>query len=168
VSYGRRPTQAKSWREQMLAEIGNKLDLTRVHFLGRLNYPQYLAMLRVSSVHIYLTYPFVLSWSMLEAMSAGCAVVASRTPPVEEVIRDGENGYLVDFFDQQALVDRVSDVLANQPRQEDVRAAARRTVVERYDLVSKCLPAYLALLRRLIRRRPQVSVSLASDVFQGD
>jgi glycosyltransferase involved in cell wall biosynthesis len=161
VSYGRRPTQAKSWREQMLGEVGNKLDLSRVHFLGRLNYPQYLAMLQISSVHIYLTYPFVLSWSLLEAMAAGCAVVASRTPPVEEVIRDGENGYLVDFFDRQALADRVSDMLTNREKQDDIRAAARQTVVERFDLASKSLPAYLALLRRLIRRQRQHPVSLA-------
>jgi len=152
VSYGRRPPEAKSWREHMLAELDGKLDLSRVHFLGRLNYPQYLAMLRISAAHIYLTYPFVLSWSLLEAMAAGCAIVASRTAPVEEVIRDGENGYLVDFFDREALADRVSDMLVNREKQEPLRAAARRTVVERFDLASKCLPAYLALLRRLIRR----------------
>ena len=159
VSYGRRPTQARSWREQMLAELDGQLDLSRVHFLGRLNYPQYLAMLRISSAHIYLTYPFVLSWSLLEAMAAGCAIVASRTEPVEEVIRDGENGCLVDFFDRNALVDRVSDLLADPARYEPMREAARRTVVERYDLASRALPAYLALLRRLIRRQRQHVVS---------
>jgi glycosyltransferase involved in cell wall biosynthesis len=166
VSYGRRPAQAKSWREHMLTELGNRLDLSRVHFLGRLNYSQYLAMLQISSVHIYLTYPFVLSWSLLEAMSAGCAIVASRTPPVEEVIRHGENGYLVDFFDQTALADQVSEVLLNQETQDGIRAAARQTVVERFDLTSHCLPEYLALLRRLIRRgqpnsRPSASRAAA-------
>ena len=162
VSYGRRSTQAKSWREQMIGEIGNKLDLSRVHFLGRLNYAQYLAMLRISSAHIYLTYPFVLSWSLLEAMATGCAIVASRTAPVEEIVRDRENGYLVDFFDRQALADRVYDLLLNQDKQADIRAAARQTVVERFDLVTTALPSYLALLRRLIRRRRQHSVSLAN------
>jgi glycosyltransferase involved in cell wall biosynthesis len=162
VSYGRRPPEAKTWREHMLAELDGKLDLNRVHFLGRLNYPQYLAMLRISSAHIYLTYPFVLSWSLLEAMAAGCAIVASRTAPVEEVIRDGENGYLVDFFDRAALADRVSDMLVNREKQEPLRAAARQTVVERFDLASKCLPAYLALLRRLIRRGRQSPVPFAA------
>ena len=162
VSYGRRSTQAKSWREQMIGEIGNKLDLSRVHFLGRLNYDQYLAMLRISSAHIYLTYPFVLSWSLLEAMATGCAIVASRTAPVEEVIRDGENGYLVDFFDRQALADRVGDLLLKQDKQAEMRAAARLTVVEHFDLTTKTLPAYLALLRRLMRRRRQHTVSVAS------
>jgi glycosyltransferase involved in cell wall biosynthesis len=103
----------------------------------------------------------VLSWSLLEAMAAGCAIVASRTPPVEEVIRDGENGYLVDFFDRQALADRVSDMLTNREKQDGIRAAARQTVVERFDLTSKSLPAYLALLRRLTRRRRQDRGSLA-------
>jgi glycosyltransferase involved in cell wall biosynthesis len=157
VSYGRRPPEAKSWREHMLAELDGKLDRGRVHFLGRLNYPQYLALLRISTAHIYLTYPFVLSWSLLEAMAAGCAIVASRTAPVEEVIRDGENGRLVDFFDRETLADRVSDMLVNREKQEPLRAAARQTVVERFDLASKCLPAYLALLRRLIRRGRQNS-----------
>ena len=159
VSYGRRPDGANTWRQQLLTELEGQFDLSRVHFLGRLNYPQYLAMLRISSVHIYLTYPFVLSWSLLEAMSAGCAIVASRTAPVEEVIRDEENGYLVDFFDGDALADRVSDMLLHRDQQERIRAAARQTVVERFDLTSKCLPAYLALLRRLIRRQRQNSIS---------
>lgn len=153
VSYGRRPTTAANWRQQLLAELAGKLDLRRVHFLGRLNYPQYLAMLQISSVHIYLTYPFVLSWSLLEAMAAGCTVVASRTAPVEEVIRDGDNGYLVDFFDSDALAERVGEILLHRDGQDRIRDAARQTVVERFDLATKCLPAYLALLRRLIRRR---------------
>jgi glycosyltransferase involved in cell wall biosynthesis len=159
VSYGRRPSQAKTWREQLLAELDGKLDLSRVHFLGRLNYPQYLAMLQISSVHLYLTYPFVLSWSLLEAMAAGCALVASRTAPVEDVIRDGENGYLVDFFDGDALADRVSEILLNRDGQAGIRAAARQTIVEQFDLATKCLPAYLALLRRLVRRRTRNSIS---------
>jgi glycosyltransferase involved in cell wall biosynthesis len=116
-------------------------------------------MLQISTVHVYLTYPFVLSWGLLEAMSAGCAVVASRTPPVEEVVRDGENGYLVDFFDQDALVERVSELLVRREHQDDIRAGARRTVVERFDLATKCLPAYVALLRRLIRRQRQNPIS---------
>ena len=152
VSYGRRPAHAATWREQLVAELGDRLDPTRVHFLGRMNYPQYLAMLQVSSAHIYLTYPFVLSWGLLEAMAAGCAIVASRTPPVEEVVRDGDNGRLVDFFDSAALADCVGDMLLHPERQDALRTAARRTVVERYDLAKRCLPAYLALLRRLIRR----------------
>jgi glycosyltransferase involved in cell wall biosynthesis len=117
-------------------------------------------MLQISTVHVYLTYPFVLSWGLLEAMSVGCAVVASRTPPVEEVMRDGENGYLVDFFSGDALVDRVSELLLQRERQDAIRAAARQTIVARFDLATKCLPAYVALLRRLIRRQRRNPISL--------
>jgi len=163
VSYGRRPTGAANWRQQMLAELDGQLDLNRVHFLGRLPYPQYLAMLRISSAHIYLTYPFVLSWSLLEAMAAGCPVIASRTAPVEEVIRDGANGHLVDFFDTDALADRLCDALARPEDEEQMRVNARRTVVERYDLKTVCLPAYLRLMRRLVGRGKKSSLSLAAN-----
>ena len=162
VSYGRRPTRATSWRQQMLAELDGQLDLNRVHFLGRLPYPQYLAMLRISSAHFYLTYPFVLSWSLLEAMAAGCPVIASRTAPVEEVIRDGDNGHLVDFFDTDAIADRVSEALAHPEREEPIRANARRTVVERYDLKTVCLPAYLRLMRRLAGRGKKSPLPIAT------
>jgi glycosyltransferase involved in cell wall biosynthesis len=100
---------------------------------------------------------------LLEAMAAGCAIVASRTPPVEEVIRDGENGYLVDFFDSDSLADRVSEMLLHRDRQEGIRAAARRTVVERFDLATKALPTYLALLKRLIRRRSQYAAAWPAE-----
>jgi glycosyltransferase involved in cell wall biosynthesis len=150
VSYGRRPEKAKTWREQMLGELGDSLDASRVHFLGTIPYAQYLAVLQISAAHVYFTYPFVLSWSFLEAMAAGCHMIASRTPPIEEVITDGENGQLVDFFDRDALVDRVVEAVMS--RHEKMREAARRTVLSRYDLSGICLPSYVGLLRRLIRR----------------
>src|SRR5208283_25849 len=125
VSYGRRPSRGANWRQQLLAELDGRLDLSRVHFVSRLPYQQYLAILQLSSVHVYLTYPFVLSWSLLEAMSAGCLVVGSRTPPVEEVVRDGENGYLVDLLDVEGLADRIGFACRNRHRQQRLRAAAR-------------------------------------------
>lgn len=148
VSYGRRPARARTWRQAMLNELAGQLDLTRVHFLGRLPYRQYLTVLQLSSVHVYLTYPFVLSWGLLEAMAAGCAIVSSRTPPVEEVMRDGENGLLVDFFDKEALAERICEVLAGDGH-ERLRRAARNFVVNNYDVKSICLPEYLRLLNRL-------------------
>jgi glycosyltransferase involved in cell wall biosynthesis len=102
--------------------------------------------MQVSAVHTYLTYPFVLSWSLLEAMSIGCLVVGSDTAPVREVIEDGRNGLLTDFFDHEALAHKVADALARQDELMPLRAAARETVVRRYDLASHCLPAQIALL----------------------
>ncbi len=101
VSYGKQPTDAKTWREKMLREV--KLDATRTHFLGKLPRAQYIKALQVSAAHVYLTYPFVLSWSLLEAMACGANIVASDTAPVREVIRDGRNGVLVPFFDAERI-----------------------------------------------------------------
>jgi glycosyltransferase involved in cell wall biosynthesis len=153
VSYGPRPVPGGGWRQQLLDEVGGELDLPRVHFLGRLGFRQYLSVLQLSAVHVYLTYPFVLSWSLIEALSAGCPVVASRTPPVEEIISDGENGWLVDFFDIDGLADRVADVLEGTDAHRRMRAAARASAVGRYDLRTVCLPAYLSLLQRLTGQR---------------
>ncbi|NJD08581.1 MAG: glycosyltransferase [Methylococcaceae bacterium] len=150
VSYGRKLAQG-SYKEQYLAELGNTVDLGRVHFLGNLPYQQYLEVLQLSSVHVYLTYPFVLSWSLLEAMSAGCAVIGSRTPPVEEVLVDGANGLLVDFFSTEQLADAVDRVLDHPDRLQHLREAARRTAVDHYDLQSVCLPRQLALINALVQ-----------------
>jgi glycosyltransferase involved in cell wall biosynthesis len=127
----------------MLKEVGGQLPAERVHFVGKLPYANYLQLLQVSRCHVYLTYPFVLSWSCLEAMSAGCVVVASRTAPVEEVIEHGVNGLLVDFFDVQALAETTVQVLADPSAHANLRSAARRTMVERFDLATRCLPQLL-------------------------
>ncbi len=113
--------------------MGDRLDLDRVHFLGKVAYRDYLNLLRLSSAHLYLTYPFVLSWSMLEAMALGCLVIGSDTAPVQEVIQDGVNGLLVPFFQTQALAERVIEVLEAPERFRDLRAAARATICDRYD-----------------------------------
>jgi len=153
VSYGRRPEKADSYPAQLLAELDGKVDLKRVHFLGHLPYQQYLTVLQISTVHVYLTYPFVLSWSLVEAMAAGCLVIGSRSAPVEEVICDGENGQLVDFFDVEGLGNRIANALAGDGVNDSIRAAARQTVIARYELNSVCLPAYLNLLRSLLQIR---------------
>jgi len=145
VSYGRRPAKTKSWREELLAEMGGQLDLARVVFTGRIPYAAYRALLRVSAVHVYLTYPFVLSWSMLEAMSCGCLVAASATPPVLEVLRHGENGLTFDFFDTGALAARVTDALTRPGDYAPLREQARRTIVDGYG-IERGVAAYAALL----------------------
>ena len=147
TSYGPRPADGISFRARMLEELKGRLDLSRVHFMGKVPYSVFLSILRVSSVHVYLTYPFVLSWSMLEAMACGCAVVGSRTPPVEEVIRHGHNGWLVDIFAPDAIAAQVIDVLESPDAAEPVRERARAHVVEHYDLRTKCLPRQLKMIQ---------------------
>ena len=143
VSYGAPAPAGKSWKQVFLQEVQNDLDLSRVHFLGRLPYADYLRVLQLSGCHVYLTVPFVLGWSCIEAMSAGALVVGSATPPVQEVIEHSKNGLLVDFFDSSALAQSVVDVLAQPEHYDALRKAARQTVIERYDLNTICLPQYL-------------------------
>lgn len=140
VSYGTRAPDGKTWKQVFLGEVADRLDLSRVHFVGQVPYATFVDLMRVSRVHAYLTYPFVLSWSMLEAMSAGAHVIASRTPPVEEVITDGVNGRLVDFFDVKAWSHALIEGLAAPDRFAGLRAAARQTILDTYDLRSKSLP----------------------------
>lgn len=132
VSYGQRPADAANWREKLLQEV--RLDATRTHFLGKVPYDIYRRVLQVSAAHVYLTYPFVLSWSMLEAMASGCLVIGSRTGPVEEVITSGVNGLLVDFFDTGALADYLIEGLRRDKALQTLRKAARQTVVDHYSL----------------------------------
>lgn len=139
-SYGPSPGQGRSWKQIFLDEVGGRLDRDRVHFLGQVPYGDFLSLLRVTRVHAYLTYPFVLSWSMLEAMSAGALVVGSRTPPVEELIRDGDNGRLVDFFDIAGWSRALTEALADPEAATPLRTAARKTIVDGYDLKRHCLP----------------------------
>lgn len=140
VSYGSKPKDGESWKAQMLAELDGKLPLDRIHFLGRVPYPTYLSLLQVARVHCYLTYPFVLSWSLTEAMAAGPLIVASDTEPVRELIRDGENGRLVGFFDRAALEAALIRALAGDPDAARLGEAAQRTIIEGYDLKRVCLP----------------------------
>ena len=149
VSYGAAAPAGSTWKQRFLDEVSARLDLSRVHFLGQLPYPQYLKLLQVSAAHVYLTYPFVLSWSCLEAMSAGCHVIGSRTAPVMEFIEDGVNGHLVDFFDTLALAERVESAVRERERHQDLRERARRTVIERCDLQRVCLPRWRTLLTRV-------------------
>ena len=146
VSYGSMPRGGGTWRQVMLKEVGAQLPIERVHFLGKLPYADYLRVLQVSACHVYLTYPFVLSWSCVESLSAGCVVVASRTGPVEEVITHGDNGLLVDFFDPAALAGQVAEVLANPDKYRGMRERARASVVTKYDLQTHCLPRQLELI----------------------
>jgi glycosyltransferase involved in cell wall biosynthesis len=140
VSYGQKAPEGQSWKEIFLAPVRDKLDLSRVHFTGRLPYEDLIRLFRITRAHAYLSYPFVLSWSMLEAMSCGALVVGSDTPPVAEVIQHGENGVLVDFFDIKGWADALTLALAEPERYRAQKVAARETVLRDYDLKSVCLP----------------------------
>lgn len=150
VSYGRRAPDGKTWREVMETEV--EVDPARVHFVGKLPYSRYLQVLQISSLHIYLTRPFVLSWSCVEAMAAGCLVLGSATPPVQELIGEGENGFLVDFHQPHAIAERAAELLEAGASLDPVRARARETVLDRYAL-DRCLPAQLALVKEVAGMR---------------
>jgi glycosyltransferase involved in cell wall biosynthesis len=146
VSYSPPAPDGKTWKDTMLAEVG--LDLSRVHFTGRVTYSSFKALMQISSVHIYLTVPFILSWSCVEALAAGCIIVGSRTPPVQEFIEDGRNGFLVDFFDPEALARQVDHVLTHRDSLGNIRARARETVLAQYSL-AECLPRQLRLFQEV-------------------
>lgn len=150
VSYGKRLPAGETYRQKMLDEV--KVDHDRVHFLGKVAYSEYLKVLQISSAHIYLTVPFVLSWSMLEAMSAGCIVIGSDTPPVREVIEHELNGLLVDFFSVSQIVDAVHTALTNKDQMQSIRDSARNTIIESYS-VHDGVKAYRALFDDVYTKR---------------
>lgn len=156
--YGDPPPDGGTWRETVLA--GVTFDRGRVHFLGRVPYSTYLKLLQISSAHVYLTVPFVLSWSMLEAMAAGCLIIGSATAPVQEVIEHGRNGLLVDFFDSGAIAAAAVAALRKRPERMPLRQAARRTVLERYDLAD-CLHQQLGLIEGLAGTRSSAVAAAA-------
>ncbi|WP_027852949.1 glycosyltransferase [Marinobacterium litorale] len=146
VSYGAAPKDAKSWKEKFVNEVRPQIpdsDWSRVHFVGNLAYNHFINLLQLSRVHVYLTYPFVLSWSLLEAMSAGCAIVASDTQPLKEAIHPNETGRLVNFFDGAALVEQVVDLLDDDSERTRLGNQARAFACDTYDLNTRCLPAQL-------------------------
>lgn len=151
VSYGAAPAEG-TWKDRFLNEVRDRVDLSRIHFAGKVPYPAFVSLMQVSRAHAYLTYPFVLSWSMLEAMSAGACIVGSRTAPVEELIKDGVNGRLVDFFDVEGWSAALIAALAEPEAHAPLRAAARRTILQGgYDLRRHCLPAIADFVERVGR-----------------
>ncbi len=153
VSYSDGLPDGETFKERMLKEV--ELDLDRVHFVGKLPYLYYLRLLQISSAHVYLTTPFVLSWSFLESMSVGCAIVASATQPVQEVMVDGKQGLLVEFDDPPAIAARVCELLDGKHDIRALRRAARQTIAERFRL-QDCLRAQLSLVEDIANgRRPK-------------
>lgn len=152
VSYGAPPATG-NWKQYFLNEVREALDPQRVHFLGRVPHQTLIGLMQLSRAHVYLTYPFVLSWSLLEAMSCGAPVIGSDTAPVREVITHNDNGLLVDFFDREGLVEQVSFALQNPEKMQQVGQRARHHIVEHYDLNSVCLPQQLQLIKKLYQTK---------------
>ncbi len=137
--YGLEPPAGKSWKSIFLDEVARQIDTNRVHFVGALPHASYVKVLQISRAHLYFTYPFVLSWSFLEAMAAGCLVIASDTPPVREVL-DPSKGVLVPFLDYDKLAAATVDALARPQRYDKQRIQARKFVLEHFDNARVCMP----------------------------
>lgn len=156
-SYGRPPAAGATWRQAMLAETG--IDPRRVVFLGAIDHKALVRLYQVSAAHVYLTVPFVLSWSMLEAMASGCLVIGSKTAPVEEVLADGRNGMLVDFFDAEELASKIAHALDRADAVTHLRLAARTTIERRYAR-GDCLARQMRILGRVMERGAKTSAAL--------
>ncbi|MDA1323291.1 MAG: glycosyltransferase [Proteobacteria bacterium] len=150
VYYGNPRADGKTWKEAMLEELP-ALDLSRLHFTGPLPIQDYRRVLRASHAHVYLTVPFVLSWSLLEAMSTGCTIVGSATAPVCDVIEDGETGLLADFFDPFRLAARIGEALDDRDLAVALGQAARTYTVDHYDL-GAVLPSHFRLASHVLGR----------------
>tara|TARA_B100000212_G_C27381371_1_gene537250 strand:+ start:1234 stop:2490 length:1257 start_codon:yes stop_codon:yes gene_type:complete len=151
VSYGATPEEG-SYKDIYYNEIKDKIPKNnKIRFCGVLDYNTFLNLIGVSSVHVYLTYPFVLSWSMLEAMSMEKLVIGSKTKPVEEIITDKKNGLLVDFFNHKKLSLMVNEVLSNPDKYLSIKKEARKTILDNYDLETICLPKQIEIFKKLLK-----------------
>lgn len=158
VSYGAKSKKPGGLRAEMEAEVGDRVDWSRVHFLGQVPYEDYQKIIQISRCHIYLTMPFVLSWSLLETMSMEATIVAADVEPVREAMTHGETGLLVDFHDPQALAKQVIEVMEAPEKFAHLGKAARKHVVAEYDFLTKCLPEHIAEMNALLPADKQITM----------
>ncbi|MQQ09549.1 glycosyltransferase [Epibacterium sp. SM1979] len=158
TSYGKASTHKGGLRGEMEEELGHRVDWSRVHFLGQVPYEAYQQVIQISRCHLYLTMPFVLSWSCLEAMAMGATMVATDVAPVREAITHGETGLLVDFFDPHTLAKQVVEVLARPGDYAHLGPNARAHVVEHYDFLTRCLPEHLTRMNGLVPSAAQIKL----------
>lgn len=153
VSYGARAPEGKTWKQIFIDEVRGQItdvDWSRVHFLGRIPYDRFVSLLQASRAHLYLTYPFVLSWSLIETMAVQGAIVASSTAPVKEVLEHDNNARLFDFFDGDAMVSELNAVLDDNALRDRLGKAARAKAVAKYDLRTVCMPKQLEWVKGLV------------------
>jgi glycosyltransferase involved in cell wall biosynthesis len=148
--YGMAAPDGGTWRTHMLKEVGDRLDPARVFFTGPVPHETMLTALSLSWAHVYYTYPFVLSWSALEAMACECVFLGSDTPPVRDAVEHGVNGLLHDFFDVGVLSNSLVEACLHPEHFSALRTAARQTVLEHYDQKRICLPAWLKVIDELL------------------
>ncbi|MCH4091824.1 glycosyltransferase family 4 protein [Acetobacter sp.] len=153
VSYGARLAHT-TWRQYMLSELQGQIDLDRVHFVGKVTYDEFRALLKRSDAHVYLTYPFVASWSLREAMAMGCAIVGSDTDPVREFIESGRTGLLAPFLEPRKIADAVLTLLDNSKQAKILREGARAQAE-----ATLCLNDYLMRYEDLIEQVSGLSPS---------
>ncbi len=150
VSYGARLAEG-TWRGYLLRQVGGQLDTSRIAFPGRIDYASFIALLQRSDAHVYLTYPFVASWSLREALACGCAIVASDTAPVHEFLADGQTGLLTPCLDPAGLSERVLTLLADPARAAGLRANARAFAEQRLRM-DDYLRNYQSLVAKVVER----------------
>ena len=152
VSYGSPPSNGGTWRKLLIDELRGELDLSRIHFVGRVSRSTLTNLFQVTACHVYLTYPFVLSWSLLEAMSCQASIVASDTSPVKEFLKHNENCLLVDFFDYKQIAEAICESLNNKTLSEAFGLRARQKIKESCDLKKICLPSQFKLIEEITKK----------------
>src|SRR5438445_672592 len=140
----------KSFKDWTLSR--DKYDMSKFVFTGRLAPAELGRLLASGDLHIYLTVPFVLSWSMMDALSCGATVLASRTPPIEEMIREGENGLLADFFEPEDFANKAIEVLKDPGAFRQLGKAGEQMIIEKYSLEA-VLPRMLKIYEDVLNRR---------------
>lgn len=157
AGYGRPRPDGRLWREVMTQEVGLGERLVHIPWLA---HDELRRLFQISAAHVYLTVPFVLSWSLLEAMACGCLVVGSCTPPVQEVIADRRNGLLAPFHDERGLAATIVEALERQGEAEALRRAARATVETQFELEA-CLDRQIGMITRLASQSDVVAAETA-------
>ena len=146
AGYGSTPSDGRQWRHTMLAELGDRLDRDRLHFVGRVDHARMIDILSIGAAHVYYTYPFTLSWSLVEAMACECLILGSDTAPVRDAVTPEEDGVLLDFFDVEALSRAMIDAVRNPERYAAMRRQARVTALSHFDRETIGVPGWLAMI----------------------